>query len=179
MPYIDQQQLIKNLYESHLMCILKDKCQMSPFPFFKSLGVLGPTQEHLETSPSDGRGCVDSVSSHRNTGPHTGSLHDAITWLWDQQRQILPPWTEKQTLPKVEPKGKEKCTCTWSSPTQIRPARSLHHTGGGHWEMCWFRNIKHSWSLQKTEGGKLGFHLSKCWLILTMFRKNATQLFSI
>lgn len=67
---------------------------MSQFPFLQSLAVLGPKQEHLETSPRDGWGFVDSVSSHGDPGLTFGSLNDAVSWLRDQQRQILPPRTE-------------------------------------------------------------------------------------
>lgn len=82
---------------------------MSQFPFHKPLAVLGPTFRNTWRAAPATAGAPWTVHRPMGTpGLTFGSLPDAVTWLSDQQRTILPYQTEEQALPKVEPKDKEK-----------------------------------------------------------------------
>lgn len=155
---------------------------MSQFAFFESLAILGPKQEHMETSPSDGRGFTDSVSSHRNTDLTFGSFSDAIVGPWDEQRQILHSLTEEQSLLEVVSKEED------ASGIEIRfllegfirrstRDPSLHHLVVP--VICDAVEISNTAEATEKKDGKWRFHFSKCWLILKMSEKKETHLFSI
>lgn len=123
---------------------------MCQFRFCKSLTVLGLTSEHLTSSPSDRCGFMDSVSSHGDIGPpawvipwcHHLALRPAEANLISLNRTS----TSESHIQRVRCTGKRHIHPAWSPKTRCyMREQSL--------QMGWFRNLRHSWDLQKREGG--------------------------